>query len=299
MPVQRQVMLTPEMLSAPISTEQLIERITADNTDPGIEAYCVVDPNATPNCLQDLYSISDNIDAQPIYLGTKFEPYAEHGPLLVKYHHALSPFLAYLLEHHAGIVLTSTANLDTLATTLGKQLTMRSETQGEVYVRFYAPSVALPLLSTLPSPLVLNPVSSVMVPTLSRRHWQGFEIPATQPTSNDTTNRPVATINLSVHKALEEYRIANWLAQLSSWHGAPDSALLHAGQQVHQLMQTGITSQMALIEWANWLQEHLDITYQAQWQGIVNTHTPHQERIAAAKELAARIQQEKGTTSCH
>lgn len=207
----------------------------------GLKKIAVVDSLKMPKIKAQL-CIND-IAYMDLFLGTQFDDFMQASPVLFEVDSLDATMLNQCLAQKSAIVLETTLSLPVLQKQLTSLLTVMHWKNGEVYLRWYSPSVMRSLYEQ--HALLLAQLPRIYVPNYALTQWDTL----TFEQGNEWILFP---LDRHWDPIVEQCRLRYWLGVRKEWQAQINlvestAALLQKVAQSHEL------SQLQLVAWSTWL----------------------------------------------
>jgi hypothetical protein len=258
-----------------IKSESLFIKETASTN-----LYFIFDPVDQKELATELQKDMPSAELHPLFSGTKFNHLAVVSPVIVSTASLSTSMQQRLFQLANGLVVESSLIEEDLYTLLKQHFIQESDQQGKVLFRYYA-------LSAFRSMLALNLVDSlawgishVSIPSFSRRHWLRYSV---------ANQSALFHLNETFLTVARHYRLAYWVGSLPSYALCDEEVIETSAHTLHRLIELGISNQMHLVKWANWLVERTTLQRHDEWLALLKQKHTHHALFSQAEKIDQKI----------
>lgn len=246
--------------------------------------YLVFEPSASELIYNDVIQMLEGQEFYPLFAGTRFAHVAEVSPRIIKLDLVPESLLEKLLQDRKSILVEAHVGANAMYAALAQHIEKTSDEHGLVMLRFWSPTVMKTLLNESLVYFHEWQCSKIYLPQYSGQCWESYIL-----SEGEGASLHFAHINEGLDETMAISRIAYWLGSLPSWIHKSNAEVELTAPSIFQLMASGITNQIYLVEWANWLANHTNIQHHADWLTLITAETEHEQRFAVANELEQKI----------
>jgi hypothetical protein len=243
--------------------------------------YLIFDPVDQPELSTELQKDMPSAELHPLFSGTEFNQLSAASPIIVPTASLSIAMQQRLFQLANGLVIRSSLDQEVLYTALKQHFIQESDQQGMVLFRYYA-------LSAFRTMLALNLVDSsawgirhVSIPSFSRSHWLRYCL--------EDNHSVIFRLNEAFSTAAKHYRLAYWIGSLPSVKQCDEEAIEMCAHTLDRLIELGITSQIHLVKWANWLAKRPTLQRHDEWLELLKHKHSHNELFSQAERIDQKI----------
>lgn len=218
-----------------------------------------------------------------LFIGTEYGDFMQSSPVLFEIDNIESPIAKECLEQKSAIILDTTVVLPQLQSQLSGLLTATHWQKGQVYLRWYSPSVLRSLVEH--RSLLLSQLETIYLPNYNLMKWD--------PLSVEKGNEWVLFPLEEPWDALvEQCRLRYWLGVRNEWLQYPSSIEL-AANILQQVLSMKALSQLDLVAWSSWLSEQSSLLNHPQFIQICLQPIELKEKQSQVEDWRCQLSKEQ------
>ena len=258
-----------------LMTEELLVHI-----DQGSPLYLIVDINQYQEPLA-LLKLMEGMESLPLFRGTAYKELIPYSPKLIKLTCHSQDLVGDVLQRLSGCVVASQQSIEQLNQTLGEMLLAEHETQGKIFMRFFAPAMARTILQSSHLTHCWRHCPQVWLPDYQGQGWVAFERPEYDlPATFQITQKD--------EKTTQAEHIAYLLAKTNAWKGLPSDVLKLAAQSLVRMNAYEPLSAKKMHQWSEWLAINTSIMTEPSWLSLLNNPISNNEKWQNAQALVSQ-----------
>lgn len=258
-----------------MTTTDLLTRI-----EQGVSLFAIVDPNQYQDSLA-LFKLIDGMEFRPLFRGTPYQELIPHSPKIVKLTEQSRALIDDVFRCLSGCVVASNDDIDQLNQTLGEMLLAEHDSEGKVFMRFFAPAMAHVILNSPELSHCWRGCSQVWLPCYKGEQWLEFD-------KTECIKPSTLRIAPEDSQAVITEHLAYLLAKTKAWQNLTLVEVKLAAQSLAKLTTQETLSAKKMMQWAEWLALHTSIMTEPSWLSLLNNPISNNEKWQSAQTLVSQ-----------